>query len=235
MLCGTADAPTVKVYYWQGFQGRGWAIRLYTRAIGLKFEEAFLDGGSEVGGMMAKAGFASKDADPCQGIFAPPAIEVGGKKFCQVVACMHHLAKISGNAPIDVNLATKDVEIALTCADILSEMFTKMRNKDKREEFLGARMTKFMRYFESNANKEGKFLLGDKPGASDGQLASTIRILVNSTDEAYVKGLRETYPRVMNSYDNFFALDGVKAYLSEELFTKNGGEFVMAMPDAASS
>merc|ERR1712113_12429 len=112
-MLGGAEAEPIKVYYWQGFQGRGWAPRLYIRALGMQFEEGFL-GADEVKGKMKEAGFCAMGGKGKA--FAPPAISVNGTMFCQVAGCLNHLSKLGKAEPANPVLASKSVEVAMTAA-----------------------------------------------------------------------------------------------------------------------
>jgi len=234
MFCGGSEAkPVVKIYYWQGFQGRGYSLRLACAAMGLEWEEVLLDKPrSEVRAGMVPY-FAALEGNGT--VFAPPGIEVGGKMYCQVSTCLAVITALADNMPADMADRLKGMEICATMADLLSEMFKKMSNPDARAEFFTkndkgtmARIDRFFTYLNNNA-KEGKtFLLADKPMGCDMFMYTIIKILEASGCDEKMAQLRKDFGNVFRVRDTIDKLEGIQKYYASEMFKKNGG--AMGMP-----
>ncbi|HEY0848192.1 MAG TPA: glutathione S-transferase [Noviherbaspirillum sp.] len=216
-----------ELYYWPGIQGRGEFVRLALEEAGAEYIDVarHADRG---GGMTAMMDFLDNPQVPFPP-FAPPFLRAGDQLIGQTANILLFLGPRLGLVPEDDAGRLWVHQLQLTIADFVAEVHdthhpvsTGLYYEDQKpealrraREFTGARMPKFLGYFEA--------VLERNPQGQEWLAGSALTYADLSVFQA-IAGLRYAFPRAMKrlepDYPLLVALHGrvalrkrIKAYL----------------------
>jgi glutathione S-transferase len=205
---------TYQLYYWPGIQGRGEFVRLALEESGAGYEDVARDEGSP--SLMA----AMTQRDAAHPPFAPPFIVSDGLVIGQTANILYFLGPRLGLAPAQEAGRCWVNQLQLTIADMVNEahdthhpVASGLYYEDQKSEalrragdFTGARMEKFLRYFEGilEANPGGPAFLA---GAALSYADLSMFQLIEGLNYAFPKAMAHLTP----SLPHLMALHGAVA------------------------
>jgi len=175
----SAAKKKYELYYWPSIQGRGEFVRLALEEGAAPYVDVARLPESEGGGYAAIQRVLAGPRGALRP-FAPPVLRDGRVYVAQTANILAYLGPRLGLVGEDEKSRVEASTLMLTVADFVNEVHDthhpvgtnlyyedqKKEAKRRAESFLGARMPKFLRYFESvlTANKKGRgrFLLGGR-------------------------------------------------------------------------
>ncbi|HEX8110689.1 MAG TPA: glutathione S-transferase [Kofleriaceae bacterium] len=185
---------TYELYYWPEIQGRGEFVRLVLEDA----DCAYVDVGREPGGYERLEAVLAGEHD---GVlpFALPVLYAGPIVVAQTVAITSFLGARHGLAPTDERGRLGALTVALTIADLVTEVHDthhpitveeryetqKAAAKQRAAAFRRSRLPKFLGYLEANLERNGEVLVGSAVSYAD--LAAF----------QVVEGLSYAFPRAM--------------------------------------
>jgi len=217
------------LYYWPNIQGRGEFIRLALEEAGAKYIDVARR--SEKSGMGIPAMLQLMESGSGGRLpFAPPFLKCGELVVGQTANILLFLGPRLGLVPGDEAGRLWVHQLQLTIADWLVEVHDthhpiagglyykdqKVEAKRRATDFLAARLTKFLDYFESvlQANPAGdQFLAGDSLSYADLSLFQMIAGLRYAFPRA-MKSLDGSYPLVIDLHDRVARRPRIKRYLA---------------------
>lgn len=210
-----------QLYYWPEIQGRGEFVRLTLEDAGASYEDvARKPGGTD---RMMKM-MEGKKRPP----FAPPFIKAGALVIAQVAEILFYLGprlKLAPRAEADRLWLH---QLQLTVTDFVKEIhdthhpvgsglyYEDQKPEAKRfsENFLEARVPKYLGYFDAILKKSGgPFTLGRKASYVDLSLFQLIEGLRYAFPKA-MKRLERAVPRVVSVHDKVAERPGIEKYLA---------------------
>lgn len=205
-----ANEILYELYYWPGIQGRGEFVRLALEEAGAKYIDVARR--SEKSGMGMPAMFRLMESE-AQGRlpFAPPFLKCGDVIVGQTANILLFLGPRLGLVPTDEAGRLWVHQLQLTVSDLITEVHdthhpvaTGLYYKDQKvealrraEDFRGARMPKFLDYFER--------VLQDNP-AGPQYLAGATLTYVDLSLFQIVEGLRYAFPRALKAIEGEYSL-----------------------------
>ena len=210
-----------QLYYWPEIQGRGEFVRLALEDAGASYEDVARKPGGT--GRMMKM-MEGKKRPP----FAPPFIKAGALEIAQVAEILFYLGprlKLAPRAEAD-RLWLHQLQLTIT--DFVKEIhdthhpvgsglyYEDQKPEAKRfsENFLEARVPKYLGYFDGILKKSGgPFTLGRKASYVDLSLFQLVEGLRYAFPNA-MKRLERDVARVVTVHDKVAERPGIKKYLA---------------------
>jgi glutathione S-transferase len=200
-----ARGQSYELYYWPGIQGRGEFVRLALEDAGAAYADVAR--GPQAMGMGVQAMLDFMDGGkPAHPPFAPPFIKAGDLVIGQTANILQFLGPRLGLAPKEAAMRLWAHQIQLTIMDLVAEIHDthhpissqlyyreqKPEAKRRAADFIGARLPKFLAYFE-----------GLLAHAHDGEprLVGQAHSYVDLSMFQIVEGLRYAFPRSMKSIE----------------------------------
>jgi glutathione S-transferase len=223
-----ASRKPYELYYWPGIQGRGEYVRLALEEAGAPY----VDVGRTPGGMRALERFLDgqqRGALP----FAPPFLRHGRLVLAQTSAILFYLGPRLGLVPDDELQRLEAHQLQLTIADLVgeahdahhpiaSELYYEQQKREARSRaanFLGARVPKFLGYFEQvlERNRRGKQrqLVSNALSYPDLSLFQIVAGLRYAYPNAMAR-MEQEYPRVSELHDRVQERPRIAAYLESK-------------------
>ena len=215
-----------QLYYWPTIQGRGEFIRLALEQAGADYDDV-VRGPDGIAKLMRLLDNDELDQPP----FAPPFLKAGDRIIGQTANILLFLGPQLGLAPEDEASRLREHQLQLTIADLLTEIHDShhpiagsLYYKDQKPEalrraqdFTGARLPKFLGYFErilerSRANG-GDFMLGAALSTVDLSLFQIIAGLRYAFPRT-MKALAPAYPRLLALHQSVASHPRIAAYLA---------------------
>jgi glutathione S-transferase len=195
-----SDAPPYRLFYWPGIQGRGEFVRLALEDAGADYVDVAREPQGKGAGeqaMMELIGGPGR-----QPPFAPPFLEVGELRIGQTANILLFLGARLGLAPNDEAGRLWAHQLQLTIMDLVAEIHDthhpissqlyyedqKPEAKRRAADFIGARLPKFLGYFESIL-AQGQ--------ATEPFFVGATHSYVDLSMFHIVEGLRHAFPRSM--------------------------------------
>jgi glutathione S-transferase len=215
------------LYYWPGIQGRGEFVRLALEEGGADYLDTALVPEGKGGGVAALEPFLEG-----KGVkrppFAPPFLGAGRRIIGQTANILLFLGPRLGLAPRDEAGRLWTHQLQLTIADLVAEAHDthhplgptlyyedqKKESKRRTREFLGARIPKYLGYFERviERNGRGPWMAGRSVTYADLSMAQAIEGLRYAFPRATRAALRSR-PRLARLADAVFARPRIEAYV----------------------
>ena len=224
-----SDAPHYELFYWPTIQGRGEFIRLAFEAAGVDYVDVARKPASEGGGpgaIMALIGDATLKTPP----LAPPILRVGSLVLAQVASILQYLGPRLALAPEDEAARVWANQLQLTIADLVAEAHDthhpisgalyyedqKPEARRRAEQFVTARMPKFLGYFErALVRNGGTYAVGDRTSYVDLSLFQVMTGLGYAFPSASER-LAPTLPHLHALRERVASIPGVAAYLASD-------------------
>jgi glutathione S-transferase len=218
-------AAPYELYYWPSIQGRGEFVRLALEEAGAPYVDVARGKGG-VKAMMKTMG-GDKTMPP---MFAPPFLKDGDFVIAQTANILAYLGPRLKLVPRDDESQARALELQLTIADLVSEAHDthhplgaefyyedqKPSAKKRAQSFIGARIPKFLGYFESRlAHNGGKFFVGTRLSYVD---LSAFQ-LVSGLEYAFPNAMKRQAPRIpllLALRDRVAARPKIAAYLASK-------------------
>jgi glutathione S-transferase len=212
-----------QLFYWPEIQGRGEFVRLALEDAGASYEDVARKPGG-VARMMAMMQQARMARPP----FAPPFIKAGTLVIAQVAEILFYLGPRLKLAPRAEAERLWLHQLQLTITDFVKEIhdthhpvgsglyYEDQKPEAKRfsENFLEARVPKYLGYFDGILKKSGgPFTLGRKASYVDLSLFQLIEGLRYAFPNA-MKHLERDVPHVVTVHDKVAERPGIKKYLA---------------------
>jgi glutathione S-transferase len=218
-----------ELYYWPGIQGRGEFIRLALEEAAADYVDVARR--SERSGMSMPALMQFlESAEVAHPPFAPPYLKAGDQVIGQTANILLFLGPRLGLVPGDEAGRLWAHQLQLTIADLVTEVHdthhpigSGLYYKDQKPEalrraadFTGARLPKFLDYFESilerNPNSD-EYMVGDALSYVDLSMFQVIAGLRYAFPRT-MKQLEPEYPRLVALHDRVAARKRIAAYLA---------------------
>jgi glutathione S-transferase len=214
-----------ELYYWPQIQGRGEFVRLALEDAGADYVDVARSKAG-MGRMLRLLGKAPGTATP----FAPPFLRAGKLLIAQTSAILHYLAPRLGLVPGDEANQLAALQYQLTIADFVGEAHDthhplgvglyyedqKREASARSEQFIAARMPKFMGYFERELARKPKnrraYLLGARHSYLDLSLFQLVEGLRYAFPKASAR-LERKLPHTVALHDRVAARPRLAAYL----------------------
>jgi glutathione S-transferase len=214
-----------ELYYWPQIQGRGEFVRLALEDAGADYVDVARSTAG-MGRMLRFLGKAPATATP----FAPPFLRAGKLLIAQTSAILHYLAPRLGLVPGDEANQFAALQYQLTIADFVGEAHDthhplgvglyyedqKREASARSEQFIAARMPKFMGYFERELARKPKnrraYLLGARHSYLDLSLFQLVEGLRYAFPKASAR-LERKLPHTVALHDRVAARPRLAAYL----------------------
>lgn len=224
-----ATHPVYELYYWPTIQGRGEFIRLALEEAGANYVDVARR--SEKSGMGVPAMLRLMESQP-QGRqpFAPPFLKCGEVIVAQTAAILLFLGPRLGLVPEDEADRLWVHQLQLTVADLITEVHdthhpiaSGLYYKDQKteaarraEDFRGARLPKFLDYFEQvlASNPAGpQWLAGSALSYADLSLFQVVEGLRYAFPKA-MKKVASEYPLLFDLHERIARRPRIKRYLA---------------------
>jgi glutathione S-transferase len=214
-----------ELYYWPSIQGRGEFVRLALEEAGAPYVDV-ARGKDGMKAMMKKMGGDAKTPP----LFAPPFFKDGDFVIAQTANILAYLGPRLKLVPRDDESRARALELQLTIADLVVEAHDahhpigaefyyedqKPSAKRRALSFLGARIPKFLGYFESRlAHGGGKFFVGTRLSYVD---LSAFQFL-SGLEYAFPNAMQRQAPRIpllLALRDRVAARPNIAAYLASK-------------------
>ena len=220
-----------ELHYWPTIQGRGEFVRLALEAAGAPYIDVARGAKASGQGLPAMLR-CLQDIDATHPPFAPPFLKDGDILVGQTAAILQYLAPQLKLVARSEQARIWTQQIQLTIADMVTEAHDahhpvgsglyyehqKPEALRRAKEFCGARMPKFLQWFESIVvrNPAGsRHLVGGKLSYADLSLFQMVEGLHYAFPKAAQKALANT-PGIVRLHDRIAALPRVAAYLRSE-------------------
>ena len=220
-----------ELHYWPTIQGRGEFVRLALEAAGAPYIDVARGAADAAKGESALLRFMQDDA-LTHPPFAPPFLKDGPVLVGQTAAILHYLAPTLKLVARSEQARVWTQQIQLTIADIVAEAHDthhpvcaglvyedqKPETLRRAQEFCGARLPKYMRWFERilTRNTAGsRHLVGGKLSYADLSLFQLVEGLRYAFPLAAATTLAQA-PTVVALHGRVAALPRVAAYLRSE-------------------
>lgn len=217
-----------ELYYWPGIQGRGEFIRLALEEADADYVDVARRSERSGMGMPALMRFLESTEAACPP-FAPPFLKAGDQVIGQTANILLFLGARLGLAPDDEAGRLWVHQLQLTIADLVSEahdthhpIASGLYYQDQKPEalrraadFTGARLPKFLDYFESVLERNphgGEHLVGPALTYADLSMFQVIAGLRYAFPRA-MKRLEPGYPRLIALHDRVASRKRIARYL----------------------
>jgi glutathione S-transferase len=213
-----------ELYYWPSIQGRGEFVRLALEEAGADYDDVARRRGAE-----ALMPFL-EGKSPARAPFAPPFLRAGKLVIGQTANILAWLAPRHGLVPRAEAARIWAHQLQLTISDWLVEVHDthhpiggafyyedqKPESARRAEHFTGARLPKFLGYFERLlAREKGGWLLGRSLSCADLSLFQMIAGLRYAFPRAMAR-LEPRHPRVAALHDRVGSRARIAAYLASK-------------------
>ncbi len=220
-----------ELHYWPTIQGRGEFVRLALEAAGAPYTDV-ARGAEDAGqGVPALLGVL-QDRNLTHPPFAPPFLKDGEVLLGQTAAILHYLAPQLKLVARSEQARVWTQQIQLTIADMVTEahdvhhpvgagLFYEDQKAEalrRAAEFCGARLPKYLQWFESIVVRNlagARHLVGGKLSYADLSLFQLVEGLRYAFPKAAQRALAKT-PSVVLLHDRVAVLPRVAAYLRSE-------------------
>jgi glutathione S-transferase len=214
-----------ELYYWPSIQGRGEFVRLALEEAGASYVDVARGRGG-VKALMTAMGGDTKTPP----MLAPPFLKDGDFVVAQTANILAYLAPRMKLVPSDDKSQARALELQLTIADLVAEAhdahhpigahlyYEDQRPAAKRraQSFVGARISKFLGYFESRlAHNGGKFFVGTRLSYVDLSAFQLVSGLSYAFPNA-MQRLASNFPLLMALRDRVSARPNIAAYLASK-------------------
>ncbi|MET0536127.1 MAG: glutathione S-transferase [Steroidobacter sp.] len=216
-----------ELYYWPAIQGRGEFVRLALEQGGAKYVDIALKPDNRGGGVPALMKYLQGPRVP-RPPFAPPFLKAGKQLIGQTANILLFLGGPLKLAPRDEAGKLWVHQLQLTVADFVAEAHDthhpigvnlyyedqKPAAKRRAEDFRGARIPKFLDYFEKVLTRNrvpGPWLVGRQVTYADLSLAQAIAGIRYAFPKAAAKTLRK-HPKLAKLHDAVFELPRIREY-----------------------
>jgi glutathione S-transferase len=216
-----------ELYYWPGIQGRGEFVRLALEEAGV----AYRDVAREKGGMAKLERFLESPRVK-QPPFAPPFLKAGKLVIAQTANILLFLGARHGLTPKPESGRFFVHQLQLTIADAVAEAHDvhhpvgsglyyedqKRESKRAAEQFIAERIPKYLDYFESVLQRQGRrssYLAGARVSYADLSLFQLVEGLRYAFPKAMTRAEKKR-PRVIALRDRVAARPRVAKYLASE-------------------
>ena len=220
-----------ELHYWPTIQGRGEFVRLALEAAGAPYIDV-ARGAKNAGRGVPTMLHYLQDGNVAHPPFAPPFLVDGKVVVGQTAAIFHYLAPQLKLVARSEQARVWTLQIQLTIADMVAEAHdthhpvgSSLYYEDQKpealrraKEFCGARMPKFLQWFENILvrNPAGsRHLVGGKLSYADLSLFQLVEGLRYAFPKAAQRALAKT-PGIVQLHDRVAALPRVAAYLRSE-------------------
>jgi glutathione S-transferase len=220
-----------ELHYWPTIQGRGEFVRLALEAAGAPYIDVARGAKNAGRGVPAMLHYL-QDGNVAHPPFAPPFLVDGKVVVGQTAAILHYLAPQLKLVARSEQARVWTLQIQLTIADMVAEAHdthhpvgASLYYEDQKpealrraKEFCGARMPKFLQWFESILvrNPAGsRHLVGGKLSYADLSLFQLVEGVRYAFPKAAQRALAKT-PGIVQLHDRVAALPRVDAYLRSE-------------------
>ena len=217
-----------ELHYWPTIQGRGEFVRLALEAAGAPYVDVARGAKDAAHGEAALVAFMH-DKALVHPPFAPPFLKDGSLVVGQAAAILHYLAPTLRLVARNEQARVWTQQVQLTIADMVTEahdthhpvgagLFYEDQKPEalrRAEEFRGARMTKFMQWFERIlAHNPGgpRYLVGGKLSYADLSLFQLVAGLRYGFPKAAGAALAKA-PLVLALHERVAALPRIATYL----------------------
>lgn len=214
-----------ELYYWPGIQGRGEFIRLALEEAGANYVDAARDrskGMQEMLRLMNGDGVATPS-------FAPPFLKAGDQIIGQTANILLFLGPRLGLVAADEASRLWTHQLQLTIADLVTEVHDThhpiaggLYYKDQKPEalrraadFTGARLPKFLAYFENTLERNphgDEFMVGNALSYVDLSMFQVVAGLRYAFPKA-MKGIAADHRRLMALHERVSLRPRIAAYL----------------------
>lgn len=214
-----------ELFYWSSIQGRGEFVRLALEEAGVDYVDvARTDGGEER--MLALL----REPKLARAPFAPPFLRVGEEIIGQTANILLFLGEVHRLAPASRTGRLWTHQLQLTLADLVAEAHDahhpispnlyyadqKTEAKKRTDDFLAARVPKYLGHFERvlDANRDGPaHLVGGELSYADLSLFQVVAGLQYAFPNAMAK-MGTRYPLVLALHGRIAARPRIAAYLA---------------------
>ena len=220
-----------ELYYWPGIQGRGEYVRLALEEGDAPYRDMARLPASQGGGIGAMQRMLDGNRQP-HASFAPPFLRAGSLLIGQTANILLYLGNRLGLAPSSQPGRLWTHQLQLTISDFLGEVHDthhpiaaglyyeqqKEAAKRRSREFLGNRVPKFLRYFETTLKTKKSrvpWMVGTHLSYVDLSMAQIIAGLRFAFPNASERALRSC-PRLRALHDAVFERPRIRRYLASE-------------------
>ncbi len=211
-----------ELFYWSGIQGRGEFVRLVLEDLGLPYRDIGREDGDE---RIVRA----LETELAPYTFAVPALRDGDLVLSQTAAITRYLGERHGLAPADELGRLHAQAIALTIADLVTEVhdthhpltveevYEKQREAaaQRAAAFRHHRLPRFLGYLENmlghDTTSDGRFLVGDRATYADLAAFQIVEGLRYAFPRAFAK---QHVPKLLAHRDRIAARPRLAAYLA---------------------
>ncbi len=223
-LRGVKTSP-YELYYWPSIQGRGEFVRLALEEAGAPYVDVARGKGGMKAMMTMMAG--DKKTPP---MFAPPFLKDGDFVVAQTANILAYLAPRLKLVPRDDRSQARALELQLTIADLVAEAHDthhpigadlyyedqKPAAKRRAQSFIGARIPKFLGYFEARlAHNGGKVLVGTRLSYVDLSVFQLVSGLTYAFPNAMARQASK-FPLLLALRDRVAARPNIASYLASK-------------------
>jgi glutathione S-transferase len=216
---------TYRLHYWPGIQGRGEFVRLAFEATGTNYVDVARLPEAEGGGAKGLIEFMKRASLP---LFAPPILEVDGETVFQTAAILEFLGPRLGLVSESAASRRRTHQLMLTIMDVAHEAHDthhpiaaslyyedqQPESKRRANDFVTARMPKFLRFFERVLTEQGgSWLVAGAMSYADLGLFQLVTGLEYAFPRAFA-ALEPRLPRTLSHQASVAALPAVAAYLA---------------------
>lgn len=218
-----------KLYYWPTIQGRGEFVRLALEQSGATYTDVARRSERSGMGVAAMMGLMGNQINPLPS-FAPPFLQAGDVIIGQTANILLFLGPRLNLVPEDETTRLWAHQLQLTIADLVTEVHdthhpvsSGLYYKDQKPEavlratdFTGARLPKFLDYFESiiaSNPKGGEYLIGGTLSYVDLSMFQIIAGLRYAFPKT-MKRLEPDYPRLIALHKLVASLPRIARYLT---------------------
>ncbi|RYZ65998.1 MAG: glutathione S-transferase [Proteobacteria bacterium] len=223
--------PRFHLVYWPEIQGRGEFVRLALEDAGATYTDiARLP--EQLGGGHGPIEAALAGERGTVRPFAPPILVHGKVVVAQVAAILHYVGPLLGLAPKKEAQRLEVLQHQLTLTDFVAEVhdthhpisteltYEKQAAEAKKRarSFREKRMPKFLGYFESlleGNGKKAKWLVGKSATTLDLSMFQIVEGLAYAFPRSFDR-FSENIPRLMDLHGRVMARPGIAAYLASE-------------------
>lgn len=218
-----------ELFYWPGLAGRGEFVRLVLEETGVSWVDVARKPAKDGGGMDAIRRILETDLGQTPG-FAVPMLRRGDVAVSQTANICRWVAESHGLVPDDEASRLHASQLMLTVMDLVKEahdthhpLASSLYYEDQKDaalqnaaQFTGARMPKFLGYFERTLEQAGgEWLLGKAPSYPDLALFHVVRGLAYQFPNAFA-ALAPEHSGILALADRVEARPKIAAFLASD-------------------
>ncbi len=218
-----------ELHYWPGLQGRGEFVRLALEEGGADYVDIALVPEEDGGGVPAILKYL-EGGDVARPPFAPPFLKAGKQLIGQTANILLFLGPRLGLVPRDAAGRLWVHQLQLTIADLVDEAHDthhplganlyyeeqKPAAKRRTQQFLAARMPKYLGYFERVIERRGgrgPWMAGSRITYADLSMAQVIAGLLYAFPGSTLAALAQ-HPRLAALHEAVFARPRIRRYVA---------------------